>query len=192
MEKYSLLLGNYFGGLKRKSTIDTLLTLQEKVYQAWRDKKVLLLITFNVKGALNGVAPDVLINRLWECWIPEQLVCWIEDFMQNRKASVIVNGVTMLVSSLPHARLPQGSLLSPMLYLFLNSNLIRSVMNKNKGSIAFIDDYTAWVTSTSIGANSARLQAEIVPYLENWALSSGATFQVKKTHMIHFIWNKRR
>ena len=66
-EKHSLLPGNHFGGLKGKFTIDALLTLEEKVYQAWRDKKVLSLLTFDVKGAFNGVAADVLINWLREC-----------------------------------------------------------------------------------------------------------------------------
>ena len=141
--KHSLLQGNPFGGLKGKSTVDALLALQEKVYPVWRDKKELSLVTFDVKGAFNGVAPDVLVNRLQECYIPEDLVCWIEDFTQNRKASVVVKGVTTSVSSLPSVGLPQGSPLSPILYLFFYSDLVRSVINKNKGAIAFIDDYTA-------------------------------------------------
>lgn len=74
-DKYSLLLGNHFGGLKQRSTVDALLTLQEKVYQAWRDKKVLWLVTFDLKGAFNGVAPNVLVNRLREYRILEELVC---------------------------------------------------------------------------------------------------------------------
>ena len=110
--------------------------------------------------------------------------------MQKRKILVVVNGVTTLVSSLLHARLLQGSLLLSILYLFFNLNLVQSVINKNKGSIAIIDDYIAWVTSTSIGANFARLQAKIVPHLENCALSGRATFLAKKTHMIHFTRNK--
>ncbi len=86
----------------------------------------------------------------------------------------------MSVSSLSHAGLPQASPLSPILYLFFNSDLVRNVINKNKGAIAFIDDYTAWVTGTSIAGNWAILQVKIVPDLESWASSSGATFQAKK------------
>lgn len=70
-DRHSLLPGNHFGGLKGRSTVDALLALQEKVYQAWQDKKVLSLVTFDVKGAFNKVAPDVLANRLRECYIPE-------------------------------------------------------------------------------------------------------------------------
>ena len=61
-EKYFLLSSNQFGDLKKKSTIDALLTLQEKVYQVWRDEIMLLLVTYDVKSTFNRVAPDVLIN----------------------------------------------------------------------------------------------------------------------------------
>lgn len=67
-----------------------------------------------------------------------------------------------------------------------------SVINKNKGSIAFIDDYTAWVTGPNIGGNVTKLQNEIIPHMEAWAYSSGATFQAKKTYMVHFTRNKAR
>lgn len=62
--KYSVLPYNHFRGLKQKTTVDALLVLQEKIYQAWKEKKVLLLITFDIKGAFSGVAIDVLIQRL--------------------------------------------------------------------------------------------------------------------------------
>lgn len=71
---YSLLHGNYFGGLKCKRTLDALVVLQEKIYQAWREKKVLSLITFDVRGAFNGVAKEVLLHRLSKRQVPEMLV----------------------------------------------------------------------------------------------------------------------
>lgn len=38
----------------------------------------------------------------------------------------------------------------------------------------------------------AILQAKIVSHLENWVFSWRATFQAKKTYIIHFTWNKKR
>ena len=107
------------------------MTLQEKVYQALRDKNVISLVTFDVRDAFNGVTPDILVNQLEERHIPEELVYWIEDLTQNQKASVVVNGVTTSVNSPPNSGLPQGSPLSPILYLFFNSDLVRSLINKN-------------------------------------------------------------
>ena len=64
VKKYGLLPLNHYGALKRKCTIDALFTIQEKVYQAWRNKKVLSLVTFDLKGAFNGVATNVLLSCL--------------------------------------------------------------------------------------------------------------------------------
>lgn len=97
-EEYSLLPYNHFGGLKQKTTVDALLILQEKIYQTWKDRKVLSLITFDVKGALNGVAIDVLLDRLRKRRIPEQMVIWVKSFCENRKATITVNGETSAVS----------------------------------------------------------------------------------------------
>lgn len=191
VEEHGLLPDNHFGGQKRRYTIDALMILQEKIFQAWRDKKVLSLVTFDVKGAFNGVAGDVLTERLRRHRIPESLVCWIEDFLKNRQAMVIVNGISTNVAELQHAGLPQGSLLSPILYILFNADLVKSKINKNRGAIAFIDDYSAWVTSDSIESNVNLLQLQIIPHVECWAKASGAVFQVKKTHMTHFIQNKR-
>ncbi len=52
-EIYGLLPDNHFGARKRRSSVDALLVLQEKIFQAWRNKKVLSLVTFDVKGAFN-------------------------------------------------------------------------------------------------------------------------------------------
>lgn len=117
--------------------------LQEKIFQTWRDKKVLSLVTFDVKRAFNGVAGDVLIERLRWYRIPEILVCWIEDFLKNRQAIVIVNGISTDIADLQHAGLPQGSPLSLILYILFNADLVRSKINKNRGAIAFIDNYLA-------------------------------------------------
>jgi hypothetical protein len=41
--------------------------LQECIYKAWRSRKVLSLISFNVKGAYNGVYKERLLQRL-QAW----------------------------------------------------------------------------------------------------------------------------
>ena len=62
----------------------------ERIYQAWRKYKILTLISFDVKGAFNGVHSDVLVRRLRERRAPEQAVRWISDFCTGRKAKVVV------------------------------------------------------------------------------------------------------
>ena len=110
-----------------------------------------------MKGAFSGVTIDVLIRRLREAHLPEILVKIIQDFYSNRKTTVMVNGSTIRLIDLQHAGLPQGSPLSPILFLFFNASLVKSPINKYKGSITFVDNYSAWVTGELIQTNIIKL-----------------------------------
>jgi hypothetical protein len=125
METYGLLPANHFGARKQRSAEQALLLLQERIYTAWRGRKVVSLVSFNVKGAYNGVYKDRLLQRLTARGIPLQVVNWVNAFYSGRTATIVVNGQPSEVSGLEQAGLPQGSPLSPILFLFLNADLVQ-------------------------------------------------------------------
>jgi hypothetical protein len=86
VEKYSLLPDNHFGARPRRSAEQALNVLVERIYQAWRGGKILSLVSFDVKGAFNGVHTSVLTQRLAERRVPKPMVEWIGDFVSNRHA----------------------------------------------------------------------------------------------------------
>ena len=49
--------------------------------------------------------------------------------------------------------LPQGSPLSPILYIFFNVDLVREVNDNRRGAMGFVDDYTRWTVSESVEEN---------------------------------------
>jgi len=191
VETSGLLPANHFGARKRRSTEQALLLLQEEIYKAWRSRKVLSLISFDVKGAYNGVFKDRLLQRLRARGIPDPLIRWIDAFCSRRTATIAVNGFTSERQELPQAGLPQGSPLSPILFLFFNADLVQHKIDAKGGAVAFIDDYTAWVTGPSAEANRAGIQAIIDKALD-WERRSGAQFEGDKTAIIHFTRNKGR
>ena len=91
--------------------------LVKKIYQAWRQGKVLSLVSFDVKGAFNGVHSDVLERRLAARQVPSLAVRWIRNFCDGRHAQVTVGGFESEVSPIEFAGIPQGSPLSPLLYV---------------------------------------------------------------------------
>ena len=161
VETYGLLPTNHFGARKQRSTEQALILLQECIYKAWRSKKVLSLISFDVKGAYNGVCKERLLQRLAARWIPPLMIRWINAFCSERTATILVNGQTSELQPLPQAGLPQGSPLSPILFLFLNADLVQHKINTKGGAIAFVDDYSAWVIGQSAYAIRERIQTII-------------------------------
>ena len=99
------------------------------------------------------------------------MVEWIGDFVSNRHAQVTV---------------PQGSPLSPLLYVFYNANLVEKKIDRKGGAIGFVDDFNAWVVGADESQTTAIIQREIMPHAERWARQSGATFEADKTSFIHF------
>lgn len=103
----------------------------------------------------------------------------------------MVNGLISERQELTQAGLPQGSLLSPILFLFFNADLVQHKINANGGSIAFVDDYTAWVVGPTAEANRVGIQA-IIDRALDWERRSGAQFEGEKTAIVHFTRNKER
>lgn len=58
-------------------------------------------------------------------------------------------------------------------------------------SLAFVDDYTAWVTGYSAEENRSKIQA-IVQQATEWESRSGATFEPGKTAYIYFTRNQEK
>ena len=191
VEEYGLLPTNHFGARKKRSTEQALTLLQEHAYKAWRSKKVLSLISFDVKGAYNGVYKERLLQRLQARGIPPPLVQWIDAFCSQRTATIVVNGYTSERQSLPQAGLPQGSPLSPILFLFFNADLVQQKLSTQGGSMTFVDDYSAWVTGPTAAVNQKAIEAIVERALE-WERRSGATFEGEKTVLVHFTRDPRR
>ncbi|KAG7001224.1 Retrovirus-related Pol polyprotein from type-1 retrotransposable element R1 [Fusarium oxysporum f. sp. conglutinans] len=185
VETYGLFPTNHFGARKQRSAEQALVLLQEHIFSAWRSGHVVSLVSFDVKGAYNGVCKERLLQRMKARGIPEGLLRWIDAFCSERTATIVINGQSSESRPLPQAGLPQGSPLSPILFLFFNADLVQTQIDKNGGAIAFVDDYTAWVSGPTAQSNRRGIQAIIDKALD-WERRSGATFEAEKTAIIHF------
>lgn len=101
-ETYRPLLGNHFGGQALKFLV-------ERIHKAWRGGRVLSLVSFDVRGALNEVHPTALAARLGGQWIPSGLVAWTESFCRDRRASAVVGAYESPVQEVQHARITKGA-----------------------------------------------------------------------------------
>ncbi|KAK9846241.1 hypothetical protein MYU51_001967 [Penicillium brevicompactum] len=190
-EKHGLLPDTQFGGRPGRTTEQALLVLSNAIDRAWYKHKVITLVTFDLKGAFNGVNKVSLDACLRARRIPTVARKWIASFMSDRHASIGFDDYRTETTPLPNAGLAQGSPLSPILFAFFNSDLVDQSVNSHGGASAFIDDYFRWRVGRSAEENLAKIQSEDIPRIEAWARRTGSCFAAEKTELIH-ITRKRR
>lgn len=189
-EKHDLLPNAQFGGRPGRTTEQALLVLANAIDRAWLKMKVVTLIAFDLKNAFNGVKTEVLDARLKSKGIPAQVRRWIRSFMTDRRASIRFDDFETSLAPLSNAGLPQGSPLSPILFIFFNADLVDQPVDFSGGSSAFIDDYFRWRAGKSVADNVRKIQDEDIPRIEEWARKTGSQFAAEKTELIHLTRRK--
>jgi retron-type reverse transcriptase len=125
------------GGRKNKSTKIALELLIEKIRIIWTSKKhVATLLSIDILGAFDIVNHIRLLEILRKKGLPPWIVQWIRAFLKNRSTTLVIQKQETALSKID-TRVLQGSLLSPILFLFYNATLIE-IGNQPQRSLLLI------------------------------------------------------
>lgn len=186
-------------GMTGKSTTTALQFLLNPVYAAWSTapKKYVSILSIDIKGAYDRVDREKLLEILMDFGIPEWLVEFVASFLSNRSTVVKLPGLTSKRYWI-NIGIPQGSPLSPILFLFYTAPLLRMVSEQAWKSeapnwlksvqfycFAFVDDTYIMVVSSSYRTNCRALEFAHEEILK-WARPMGVTFSTGKYHLMHF------
>jgi hypothetical protein len=116
-----------------------MMILSESIYKAWKEKKVYTAVFMDVAGAFNNVHHKRLIHNLRQRRMPETISRWINSFLQGRTTQLQFNGIRSESMATP-AGVPQGSPLSPLLYMFYKTDLLEIAPQHQGIRLGFIDD----------------------------------------------------
>ena len=185
-ESFNLLPKNHFGGRPGRTTEDAMLTLSESIHQAWKKGEVFSAILMDVSGAFNNVHHERLIHNMRKRKIPIQITNWISSFLSDRTTRMRFNGITTEYIPTPTG-IPQGSPLSPILYMLYNSDLL-DIPGREQLGLGFIDDILYGVQGKTAIANTKKLE-RLLAQSEKWRQQHGAQFEKSKYVLIHFTRN---
>jgi retron-type reverse transcriptase len=124
-ETHQLLPQRHMGGRKQRSTEHALHRIIDNIYEAWNtgSGKVASLLLLDVSGAFDNVSNRRLLHNLGKRQIDELTVRWIASFLGKRQTEIHIDGFKPEAYTLTTG-IPQGSPLSPILYLFYNADLL--------------------------------------------------------------------
>jgi ribonuclease HI len=188
-ETHQLIPPQHYGGRPGRTAEEAMTTLTEGIRNAWKEGDIYSAVFMDVAGAFNNVHHKRLIHNMRKRRVPEFIVRWTESFLKDRYTQLRFNGIdsTKIATD---AGVPQGSPMSPILYLFYNADLLE--IPKNNGvtlSLGFIDDIAYGVQGQSDVENVRELR-KMLQKAEIWRGKHGARFETSKYVLIHF--SKRR
>lgn len=137
-----MLPSTHIRGRKGRSIDHVLYTIIEKIYEAWNspEPQVASLLLLDVSGAFDNILHARLLHNLRKRRIDERTVRWITSFLANRSTVISFDAFKSEVYHTTTS-IPQGSPLSPILYLYYNADLIETC-NQESNTIAtgYIDN----------------------------------------------------
>lgn len=140
------------------------------------------VLTLDLKGAFDGILPGRLVRRFREQGWPENNVLWVTSFVTNRVVRIRLNGLVSPKTKV-HCGLPQGSPVSPILFMLYLSPLFLLGSAKNK--FGYADDVALLRTSSTLQENAALLSRDLQEAID-WGQEEGITFDSGKYELLHF------
>jgi endonuclease/exonuclease/phosphatase family metal-dependent hydrolase len=189
-EENGLLPWNQMGGRKHRSTLSAIELVQSVVHTAWAAPggagKVVSMLCLDLAGAYDKVSHPRLLHILRRKAIPEDIIKFVESFLKNRKTKIAYTGYTSEWIR-TETGIPQGSTISPVLFLFFISELLERLQKPENSTIGvgFVDDTNLITWGKTAKENCERLRAAN-GLCEEWARRHGAKFEPAKYQLIHF------
>ena len=200
-------------GVAGKCTTKAVRMILDPVYGAWRRGLKATLMRLDIKGAHDGVNRkqllDILLAKGIPTWIikfvssfpaifgiafeqniPDKKIRFVWSFLSDRSTTLDMQGHPSLPPCFVNIGIPQGSPLSPILFLFFASPMLDE-LQKSAGLrgdcivVQYVDDIHILAVSESHEKNCQNLEVWHDEILA-WARGCGVTFTPSRYGVMHF------
>ncbi|KAF2353867.1 Reverse transcriptase domain [Trinorchestia longiramus] len=161
VETNNLLLGEQAGFQRGKSTMDSLLIAKDFIANTFSRKQICVAVYLDLDGAYDSVWHEGIIYKLIASGLEKTDVKWLKNYLTGQTASVRLGAVQS--EGVPVTwGLPQGAVLSPLLFNIMLSDL---PVADGVQLIIYADD----ITILSKGDSLPEVRACLQRYLDSLA-----------------------
>jgi ribonuclease HI/exonuclease III len=188
------ILSQYQNGFRPgRSTADNLVRLIDAVQTGFQQKEVTVALFLDLKAAFDKVNKKALLIKLHQAGFRGRLAKFIINFLENRTIKVRC-GNTLSPSFIQDHGLPQGSVISPTLFLIMINDVFKDIeyISPQIQFSMYADDLMLWYTYPSVDHANRTIQQALLhvnAWCENWGLvispnKSKSLIFTKKPHNV--------
>ena len=188
VESKNHLSPSQYGFRIRKGCIDPIISLEHEVRSALIKKEVNIVVFFDLKAAFDSVDHMILLRTIAELEIGGEMLTYLISFLSNRKIQVVLENIYSNTLNI-NCGVPQGSILSPLLFIILlstihNTNILPVLSNELADDIAFS------ITHKDFEQATLQMQGAIERF-EEWCDSTKLNINIQKTKVMCFTAQKK-
>ena len=168
-----------------RSTVDQCLRLSQHISDGFQQKpaKRTVLVLFDFQRAFDTVWREKLLTKMLSMGVPTKFVLYVKAWLVNRRAVVKI-GEDYSRGRTFTAGLPQGAVLSPILFLIFINDLL-SLFNDDTMVSAFADDLAIACSHQSKEEAQRMAQIETDKVIQ-WSLESRLQLNTNKCEAAFF------
>lgn len=180
LESKNLLNVQQCGFRKHRGTLEHLMNLEHCIAEAFANNGFMIGIFLDIHKAYDMTWRHGILTKLYASGFRGNLPIFIQNFMSDRTFAVrLPHNVTSDVYVQENG-VPQGSVLSPSLFLFMINDILSSApIPRNLKYSLYADDCALWHSSRNVQFSAGRIQVAL-DSVHRWALRWGFKFSVAK------------
>ena len=180
LEKSNLLNVFQSGFRKNRNTVDQLLRLSDDIVKGLGNKSYVLGVFLDFEKAYDMVWRKGVLYKLHEIGLDGNIFNWINSFLSDRSLQVRI-GTSLSDSFEVENGLPQGSVISPVLFLVMINDLCPTNMKYS----LFADDAAIWKSGKNLKYIQNQVQAAMNE-VQKWCNKWGFKVSIAKTNVVLF------
>ena len=188
LESKGLLASEQCGFRKKRSTADQLVRFDSFIRNAFAKQEHVLAIFFDLEKAYDTRWKHGILSDLYDLDIRGHFPTFTDGLLSHRLFQVRA-GSTLSDTYEQEMGVPQGSILSPILFTLKINNIFNSVLKGLEASL-FVDDFALCIYAKFL-PHAQRLMQLCVNSVQDWVSKNYFKFSTSKTVCMHFC-NQRK
>ena len=177
-------INKHQSGFRRAKSADGhLFRLSQSIMESFNRGEHVVPAFLDVEKAFDNVWHNGLRYKIFQLDLPIKMTRWLSNFLVGRLIQINVNSFFSSQINLK-AGVPQGSVLSPLLFLIYVNDLPATHNNQNSLS-QFADDTAQWAFSLNVHFTAKLLQQDLLK-LAMWCAKWRIKLNPEKTKVIIF------